>query len=64
MSQDAAYEMALALAEESRHHGQCAVCGQEGEYGSDMYECPTCGVPVHEGACEQQHTYEHDEEES
>lgn len=66
MSQDAAYEMALGLAEEARHHGECVVCGLDGEYGAGLCECPLCGAPVHEWTCEETHYDRHkneDEEE-
>lgn len=60
---DVAWERHLAMREEARHHGQCVACGRWGEYGSDMYECEACGVPVHEGACEGEHQMTHDEDE-
>lgn len=64
MSADRAWEWHLAICEESLHHGECVVCGLDGDYDSDMYECPTCGVPVHEGACETSHHHdEHEDEE-
>lgn len=61
MNGDTAWEWHLAMCEESRHHGQCDVCGRYGVYGADMYECETCGLPVHESCAGEHWRTEHEE---